>query len=330
MPEDRKDPASRPTAPSTSDGVTIDGMLRQAEPRGRFSATNDQVPQHISSSAPPSSSRVALRLPSTCDAMLCAPGTVLDYYVDMTGPVMPGRLPVPLAGRLQIPNRHLEYALTWYSLAATLLVIAGVATAPTHVKGEAMGDGTQSISEAATALRFPLPRGAFVVSCQARADNPLHGPVFMAAMARAAEQGGARGLRVNGADDIRAVRAVTQLPIIGIVKRFSDRHPVYITPDVPDAVVAATAGADIIAIDATARPRDGLPLADLIPAIKARTGKPVMADVATLEEGIAAARHGADAVATTLAGHTAETAHRKALAPTSTSSPRSPPHWRSR
>lgn len=178
-----------------------------------------------------------------------------------------------------------------------------------------MGDGTQSISEAATALRFPLPRGAFVVSCQARAGNPLHGPVFMAAMARAAEQGGARGLRVNGADDIRAVRAVTQLPIIGIVKRFSDRHPVYITPDVPDAVVAATAGADIIAIDATARPRDGLPLADLIPAIKARTGKPVMADVATLDEGMAAARHGADAVATTLAGHTADTAHRKAHGP---------------
>ena len=164
-------------------------------------------------------------------------------------------------------------------------------------------------------MPFPLPRGAFVVSCQARADNPLHGSAIMAAMARAAEQGGARGLRINGADDIRAVRAVSTLPIIGIVKRMSQSFPVYITPDIADAIAAANAGASLIAIDATPRPRDGLPLAELIPAIKAKTGCAVMADVATLDEGIAAARLGADAVATTLAGHTAETAHRKALGP---------------
>ena len=34
-----------------------------------------------------------------------------------------------------------------------------------------------------------IPKGALVVSCQARADNPLHGPVYMAAMAQAAEAG---------------------------------------------------------------------------------------------------------------------------------------------
>ena len=36
-----------------------------------------------------------------------------------------------------------------------------------------------------------------IVSCQAREDNPLHGPHFMAAMARAAVQGGAVGLRAK-------------------------------------------------------------------------------------------------------------------------------------
>lgn len=164
-------------------------------------------------------------------------------------------------------------------------------------------------------MPFPFARGDFIVSCQARADNPLHGPAFMAAMARAAEQGGARGFRVNGIDDIAAVRAVSALPIIGIVKRFSDRHPVYITPDVRDAVAAKAAGAGVIAIDATPRPRDGLPLAELIPAIKAQTGCPVMADIATLAEGLEAARLGADAIATTLAGHTTETAHRKVFGP---------------
>ncbi len=164
-------------------------------------------------------------------------------------------------------------------------------------------------------MTFPIPRGAFVVSCQARADNPLHGPVFMAAMARAAAQGGAAGFRVEGAADISAVRAVSSLPVIGLVKRFSDQFPVYITPDVRDAVVAAEAGATVIAIDATRRPRDGMALEHLIAAIKVATGRHVLADVATLDDGLEAARLGADAIATTLAGHTFETAHRKALGP---------------
>ena len=164
-------------------------------------------------------------------------------------------------------------------------------------------------------MPFPLPRGAFIVSCQARADNPLHGPAFMAAMARAAEQGGASAFRVNGAADIRAVRAASALPIIGIVKRMSDHYPVTITPDIADAIAAAESGARIIATDATPRPRDGLAVSALIAAIKQQTGLAVMADVSTLDEGIAAAALGADAVATTLAGHTADTAHRKALGP---------------
>ena len=114
-----------------------------------------------------------------------------------------------------------------------------------------------------TALLIP-PR-SLAVSCQARADNPLHGPVFMAAMAQAAEQGGARALRANGPADIAAIRAVSRLPIIGILKRWDDRFPVYITPDFASAAAIAAAGADIIALDATDRPRDGEPLAEAVP-----------------------------------------------------------------
>jgi N-acylglucosamine-6-phosphate 2-epimerase len=44
-----------------------------------------------------------------------------------------------------------------------------------------------------------LKPGTLVVSCQAREDNPLHGPAFMTAMARAAIAGGAGGIRANGA-----------------------------------------------------------------------------------------------------------------------------------
>ena len=151
---------------------------------------------------------------------------------------------------------------------------------------------------------LPFARGALIVSAQARADNPLHGPAFMAAMARAAEQGGAGAIRANGAADIAAVRAATRLPIIGIVKRFDPRFPVYITPDLSAAREAALAGADMIALDATARPRDGGPLAELLPAIRQETGRPVMADIASLDDALRAQSLGADCVATTLSGYT--------------------------
>lgn len=155
---------------------------------------------------------------------------------------------------------------------------------------------------------FPIPRGALVVSCQARSDNPLHGPLHMAAMARAAGEGGAGGIRANDVDDLRAIRAATRLPLIGILKRFDERFPVAITPDLASALAVVEAGADVVALDGTVRPRDGEPIMELIPLVRARTGKPVMADVATLEEGLRAASLGADAVATTLSGYTEGTA----------------------
>jgi putative N-acetylmannosamine-6-phosphate epimerase len=160
-----------------------------------------------------------------------------------------------------------------------------------------------------------IPKGALVVSCQARADNPLHGPVHMSAMARAAEAGGAKGIRANGVDDVSAIRAVTQLPIIGISKVWDDRYPVYITPDFENASRIAQAGADIIGIDATPRPRGGEPVAHLIARIRNELGKEIFADIATLEEGRAAHSHGVTYVATTLSGYTDETASRKGDGP---------------
>ncbi len=160
-----------------------------------------------------------------------------------------------------------------------------------------------------------IPPRSLAVSCQARADNPLHGPAFMAAMALAAEQGGALALRANGPADIGAIRAISRLPIIGILKRWDDRFPVYITPDFASAVAIAEAGADIIALDATARLRDGEPLDRLIGRIRNELGKPVFADCATLEDGVRAAALGASYIATTLSGYTPETAARKVLGP---------------
>lgn len=160
-----------------------------------------------------------------------------------------------------------------------------------------------------------IPKGALVVSCQARADNPLHGSVYMSAMAQAAEAGGAKGIRANGAEDVAAIRAVTRLPIIGIAKVWDDRFPVYITPGFEHAAQIAKAGADIIGLDATPRPRNGEPVERLVGRIRSELGKEVFADIATLEEGLAAHAYGATYIATTLAGYTEETASRKAEGP---------------
>jgi N-acylglucosamine-6-phosphate 2-epimerase len=150
-----------------------------------------------------------------------------------------------------------------------------------------------------------IPRGALIVSCQARADNPLHGALFMGAMAEAARQGGAMALRVNGPEDVRAA-VPTGLPIVGIHKIFSPGFSVYITPSFAAAAELIEAGADIVALDCTDRPRDGDPPAEIIRRLSAE-GVPAFADISTLEEGLAAEQMGAAFVSSTLSGYTEAT-----------------------
>jgi N-acylglucosamine-6-phosphate 2-epimerase/N-acetylmuramic acid 6-phosphate etherase len=151
-----------------------------------------------------------------------------------------------------------------------------------------------------------LPRGSLIVSCQAREDNPLYGPMFMQAMALAARDGGARAIRANGPEDVRAVRAAG-LPVIGIHKLFSDGVPVYITPTIAAAEALAEAGAEIIALDCTPRPRHGDAPADIVAHVRDRLGLETFADVSTLDEGLGAADMGVTYVSTTLSGYTSYT-----------------------
>jgi N-acylglucosamine-6-phosphate 2-epimerase len=150
--------------------------------------------------------------------------------------------------------------------------------------------------------------GGLIVSCQAAPGNPLHGPRFMAAMARAAAQGGAVGLRAEGTQDVKAVVDATGLPVIGIRKVGSVADGVFITPTFRDAADVAAAGAAIIATDGTARPRpDGHDLPSLVTRIHDELRLPVMADVDSVGSGEYAQRAGADVLATTLSGYTGGT-----------------------
>jgi N-acylglucosamine-6-phosphate 2-epimerase len=147
--------------------------------------------------------------------------------------------------------------------------------------------------------------GGLVVSCQAEEGSPFFQPESMARFARAAEMGGAVGIRAKE-PDIRAIREACRLPIVGIDKVYLEGFEVYITPRFEDAQRIADAGAAIIALDCTPRPRPGdVTMEQLVQRIKAELKLPVMADIATVDEARAAEKAGADLVATTLSGYTA-------------------------
>lgn len=157
-----------------------------------------------------------------------------------------------------------------------------------------------------------LLKHGLIVSCQitGRAglpdhENPLKGSALMAILAQAVVQGGAAGIRADGEKDIRAIRKVVSVPIIGIKKVDIPNCEVRITPTLEAARDVVESGADIVALDVTKRPHPkGLSGIELMQRVKREFGIPVMADISVLEEGIAAAEAGADIVGTTLSGYT--------------------------
>ncbi|MGY2896298.1 N-acetylmannosamine-6-phosphate 2-epimerase [Deinococcus sp. UYEF24] len=144
--------------------------------------------------------------------------------------------------------------------------------------------------------------GQLVVSVQADDDSPLRDTALIVALCRAVLVGGAGGLRLRTPEDIAAVRPLTELPIIGLTKA---RHPgcdAFITATAAEVRSVARAGAEIVAVDATALSRPE-PLQDLIRAAH-DAGVLLMADISTLEEAEHAYAHGADIVGTTMSGYT--------------------------
>jgi len=161
-------------------------------------------------------------------------------------------------------------------------------------------------------------QGGLIVSCQASEGEPLNAPEHILAMSLAAIAGGARALRLEGAENIATIRNCAKLagnvPIVGLIKsafvKPEDRlTSVYITSTFEEACLIHESGADIIALDATGRPRpDGLSVKETIEKIHKELNKPVWADCASFEQGVSAAEDGADIVSTTMYGYTKETA----------------------
>ncbi|MFY9262674.1 MAG: N-acetylmannosamine-6-phosphate 2-epimerase [Actinomycetaceae bacterium] len=145
-------------------------------------------------------------------------------------------------------------------------------------------------------------RGQLIVSAQAYPGEPLRHPETMAQMALAAERGGAAAIRCQGLADISAIKGQVQIPVIGLWKEGDEG--VYITPTLRHARACAMAGADVVAIDATGRPRpDGLTYGETVARLHEENIL-VMADCGSFEDAQRAVDAGTDIISTTLAGYT--------------------------
>ena len=145
-----------------------------------------------------------------------------------------------------------------------------------------------------------------IVSCQAEEGFPLNTPEHLTVMAQTAVIGGASAIRASIPVNIKAMKEVLAVPVIGIYKNDYPGFDVRITPTIVEVEAIVQAGSDIIALDATFRPRpDGKSFAELYKNIRDHFDVLLMADISTLEEGVFAAELGVDLVGTTLSGYTA-------------------------
>ena len=149
---------------------------------------------------------------------------------------------------------------------------------------------------------FQRIQHGLIASCQPVDDGPMDKPEIVAAMAQASVIGGAAGIRIEGVENLKATRPTLQVPILGIVKRDLPDSPIRITPFLHDIEALAKAGADIIAVDGTRRPRP----VELESAVKKihELGCLAMADCSNLEEGLHCQKLGFDIIGSTMSGYT--------------------------
>jgi surfeit locus 1 family protein len=98
----------------TGEPIDVIGVLRWPEPRGAF------VSDHTA--------RDDLWFTRDHRAMAAhyGWGQAAPFYIEQEAPVPPGGLPRPGTLKINLRNEHLNYALTWYGLAAVLVAVFAV------------------------------------------------------------------------------------------------------------------------------------------------------------------------------------------------------------
>jgi N-acylglucosamine-6-phosphate 2-epimerase len=154
-------------------------------------------------------------------------------------------------------------------------------------------------------LPFAPFKNGLIVSCQVPDGTPIDTPEFIAAQAQTVLLAGAVGIRAQGIRNVAAVVSAVSVPVIGLVKRYSERSQVFITPEIDYVLELEQAGAAIVAVDATIRLRENaVSFSGFMEKLRSKTDIPIMADIDSLEAAILAESLGCGAVATTLSGYT--------------------------
>lgn len=115
VPEAFRDPHTRDQG-QFKDVVTVTGLLRTSEKPNLFSPDNNEKANQW----------FTRDLGAMARSMF--PGgtvNVVPFFLEQVETDIPGGWPKGGQTRLQLPNRHLQYALTWFGLAGCLLVVYG-------------------------------------------------------------------------------------------------------------------------------------------------------------------------------------------------------------
>lgn len=116
VPYDRKDPETR-SAGQMEDIVQIGGLAR--------TAPEEKPSLLVPDNAPDKNIFYWKDLDAMAASAQLAPKDVYPFYVDADDTPNPGGLPVGGVTRIDLPNSHLQYALTWYGLAFALVIVLG-------------------------------------------------------------------------------------------------------------------------------------------------------------------------------------------------------------
>ena len=143
-------------------------------------------------------------------------------------------------------------------------------------------------------------KGGLIVSCQMEKHAPCYSEDMVKLLAQAAVWGGACGLRINGEENVKKIKALFDIPVIGLVKIYREDTEVFMTPSMKEVDALIEAQADIIAIDGTDRMINGEPAYSIIPKIRIKYPDAIIfADVRDEIDAVRALEAGADMVAPT-------------------------------
>jgi surfeit locus 1 family protein len=108
VPQELRDPTTRPQSQPEGEAV-VTGLVRAPEEKNSFTP-DDNPERNVWFSRDPQAIAKARNI-----------GPVAPFYVEADATPNPGGWPKGGQTRLDLPNNHLQYAMTWYGIALTLI-----------------------------------------------------------------------------------------------------------------------------------------------------------------------------------------------------------------